>query len=243
MRRQARALGAQRILDHLHQQVVALAYQRADIHFLVAGLLLGVASPINRRANQVGTLMGPSLSLAYLPGRFGVWLDYDNYANSDATHGTFLLSGSFTRRFGPKFAIGARLGVGHTSVNFKDASFRDVSGTALRFDVISEIVLARHWAIWVRPLSIDMLSASELGGPVTTYQFRVGFTYRFGSRRNAVPVPPPGPPEPPPPQYPRLDEPPIATGSEADGAPRSNDGPAESGSSSGPKPELPKVWP
>jgi hypothetical protein len=45
--------------------------------------------------------------------------------------------------------------------------------------------------VWVRPLTIDMLAASELGGPITTYQVRIGIAYRFGSRRNAVRPPDP----------------------------------------------------
>ncbi|HEV7557274.1 MAG TPA: prolipoprotein diacylglyceryl transferase family protein [Kofleriaceae bacterium] len=172
------------------------------------GILVGVATPLNRRADQVPTLAGPSVSLGYLPGRFGVWLDFDTYANSEATHGTFLIAGSFTQRLTPRLTIGGRLGIGATEVNFKEPAFRDVVATTLRAELISEIVLARHWAIWVRPLTIDTLSSAELGGPITTYQFRIGFAYRFGSRHNAVPVqplpplgtypPPPGPPSLPP---------------------------------------------
>jgi hypothetical protein len=77
--------------------------------------------------------------------------------------------------------------------------------------MIAEIVLARHWSIWVRPLTIDTITAADLGGPITTYQCRLGLTYRFGSRHNAVravPLPPPGPPPPgppPAPPYPTLD--------------------------------------
>jgi prolipoprotein diacylglyceryltransferase len=171
------------------------------------GLLAGMAAPINRRPQQVPTLAGPTLSLGYLPGRFGVWLDLDSYANSEATHGTLLVAGSFTQKLSSRVVIGGRIGVGATRVNFKDPAFQDVTGATLRTELIAEVVLARHWSIWVRPATLDTLTSAPLGGPITTYQFRLGFTYRFGSRHNAVPVqplpplepymPPPLPPDPP----------------------------------------------
>jgi hypothetical protein len=95
--------------------------------------------------------------------------------------------------------LGVRSGIGLTLVNFKDPAFRDVGGTTYRLEAIAKYAFLRHWAVWVRPLAIDMLAASELGGPITTYQVRIGVAYRFGSRRNAVrPSDPPPPPPPPP---------------------------------------------
>jgi hypothetical protein len=171
------------------------------------GVLFGVATALNRRAAQVPTLAGPSISLGYSPGRFGVWLDLDSYANTDATHGTLVISGSFTQRLTRWLVVGGRFGLGTTEVNFKDPAFRDVAGTTVRLEAIAEIVLARHWALWVRPFTIDTVSAAELGGPITTYQFRIGVAYRFGSRRTAIPASaaPLPPLAPPPPPYPSLE--------------------------------------
>jgi phosphatidylglycerol:prolipoprotein diacylglycerol transferase len=168
-----------------------------------AGILLGTATAINRRANQVPTLAGATLSFGYLPGYLGVWIDLDSFANSEASHTTLLISGSSTYRFSRAFAIGGRLGIGPTRVDFKDPAFHDVLGTSLRVEAIAEYAFTRHWALWVRPLTIDMLSSAELGGPVTTYQFRAGVTFRFGSRHNA-----PRPAAPLPPLQPSL--PPVA---------------------------------
>jgi hypothetical protein len=178
------------------------------------GVLLGIASPINRRAGQVPTLMGASASIGWLPGRFGVWLDVDSYANSEASHGTLLAAFSFTYRPSRRLALGVRSGIGLTLVNFKDPAFRDVTGQTVRLDAMVEYALVRHWAVWLRPISIDMLDAPELGGPITTYQFRAGVAYRFGSRRNAraAPASPPPPPtaaQPPPPAIPPL--PPLSS--------------------------------
>jgi phosphatidylglycerol:prolipoprotein diacylglycerol transferase len=163
-----------------------------------AGILLGTASAINRRANQVPTLAGATLSFGYLPGYLGAWIDLDSFANSEASHTTLLISGSATYRFSRAFAIGGRLGIGPTRVDFKDPAFHDVLGTSLRVEAIAEYAFTRNWALWVRPLTIDMLSSAELGGPVTTYQFRAGVTFRFGSRHNAVPAAQPLPPLQPP---------------------------------------------
>jgi prolipoprotein diacylglyceryltransferase len=166
-----------------------------------AGILVGTASSINRRANQVPTLAGATLSFGYLPGYLGAWIDLDSYANGDASHTTLLISGSATYRFSRAFSVGGRLGIGPTRVDFKDPAFHDVLGTSLRVEAIAEYAFTRHWALWVRPLTIDMLDSAELGGPITTYQFRAGITFRFGSRHNA---PTPAPPLPP------LQLPPVA---------------------------------
>jgi prolipoprotein diacylglyceryltransferase len=170
-----------------------------------AGLLLGVATPLNRRANQVATLGGSSLSVGFQPGVFGVWLDFDALASAEASHDTVLAAVGFTLHPTSRLTIGARSGIGLTLVNFKDPAFRDVGGQTFRLEAIAEYALLRHWALWVRPLAIDLLTASELGGPITTYQFRLGVAYRFGpSSRPARPAssPPPLPPPPPPPMPP-----------------------------------------
>lgn len=161
------------------------------------GLLFGVATPLNRRADQVPTLAGGSLSVGYIPGRFGAWLDLDSYANNEASHTTLIASCSFTPRVTSQLTIGVRAGIGVTQVNFKDPAFRDVAGKTVRLEAVAEYAFARHWVMWVRPLAIDMLTASELGGPITTYQFRIGAAYRFGFSGRA-PAPPPEPPPPPP---------------------------------------------
>jgi hypothetical protein len=172
--------------------------------------LFGVATPLNRRADQVPTLAGASLSVGYIPGRFGVWLDLDSYANNDAAHTTLIASCSFTPRVTRQLTLGVRAGIGLTQVNFKDPAFRDVAGKTFRIEAAAEYAFARHWVLWVRPLAIDTLTASELGGPITTYQFRIGAAYRFGFRGPAPAAPPPEPP-PPPPSLPDPDPAPAPT--------------------------------
>jgi prolipoprotein diacylglyceryltransferase len=189
--------------------IIASAPDPTERPLFSTGLLFGMAAPLNRRENQVATLGGGSLSIGYLPGRFGLWLDVDALSNREASHDTFLAAVSFTQRPTRRLMIGARSGIGVTLVNFKDPAFRDVAGMTYRLEAIVEYAYLRHWALWVRPLAIDLLSASELGGPITTYQFRFGVAYRFGSRRNAVrPADPPPTPPPPLPLVPPL--PPIS---------------------------------
>jgi phosphatidylglycerol:prolipoprotein diacylglycerol transferase len=168
------------------------------------GVMFGMATPLNRRASQVATLSGASLSIGYLPGRFGLWLDVDALSSSEASHDTILAAVSYTQRPTRRLMLGARSGIGLTLVNFHDPAFRDVGGKTFRLEAIAEYAVQRHWAVWVRPLTIDMLSASELGGPITTYQVRLGIAYRFGSRRNAVRPPEPPPTLPPLPRVPPL---------------------------------------
>ena len=155
------------------------------------GVMLGVATPLNRRADQIATLDGPSLSFGFLPGRFGLWIDLDALSSSEASHTTVLAAVSYARRPIRSLMLGFRVGVGATRVDFADAAFEDVGAMTYRLDALVEYAVQRHWALWVRPLTIDMLDAGELGGPILSYQLRLGIAYRFGSRRNAVrpPVP------------------------------------------------------
>jgi prolipoprotein diacylglyceryltransferase len=176
------------------------------------GGLVGLAAPINRHNMQVPSLSGASLSFGYTPNWFGLWFDLESFSSTEATHGTMLLSVSFAPRVTGRLKLGARVGLGMTQVNFLDPAFRDVSGKTARVEALAEYALSRNWALAVRPLSIDTVSASELGGPITTLQFRIGIAYRWGKQgtrtpQHAAPQLPPVEPVPPPPTPPELAEP------------------------------------
>ena len=167
------------------------------------GALLGIAVPINRRQDQVPMLAGPALSAGYvLPPHVGVYVDYDSYANTEATHGTLMVSGAGMASSGP-FHFGGRAGIGRTVVNFHAAGFMDVAGTSLRVEAIAEYDLNDTFVAWVRPLSIDTLEARDLGGPIVTWQMSAGIAYRLRTKKHvpapgaSTALPPPAPPPPP----------------------------------------------
>jgi hypothetical protein len=164
-----------------------------------------MATPINRRPEQVATLGGPSLSLGLALPRFSVWLDLDSFGNRDASHGTIMLSGGLATPVSPRLHLGGRIGLGATLVNFDEPAFRDVAGTTVRFEALVDYRFGNSWALWLRPITIDTLTAADLGGPITTWQMRIGIAYRFPVGRKQ-PAPPhalyPGQPYPPPP-YPQ----------------------------------------
>jgi hypothetical protein len=56
MRGQPRTLGADRILDHLHQQFVALTHQRADVGGAIRCLLRRVIAGVGWRRKDVGNV-------------------------------------------------------------------------------------------------------------------------------------------------------------------------------------------
>lgn len=151
------------------------------------GALAGVAAPFNRRRDQVATLGGASLSVG-VGRQLGVWLDLDSFGNRDASHGTVLVSGSVVVQVGRQLWIGARLGLGATLVNFDDPAFRDVVGSTARFETLIDLRFG-SWALWFRPLAVDVLTAADLGGPIATWQTRIGVAYRIpiGGRRAAAP--------------------------------------------------------
>jgi hypothetical protein len=120
----------------------------------------------------------------------GIWLDFDSLGNQDASHGTFLLSGSLAGEVGGNVTLGGRVGLGATLVNFDDPAFRDVSGTTFRVEATVDYAIGDSWALWARPLSLDILTAQELGGPITTWQMRIGVAYRFGGGHKVAAAPP-----------------------------------------------------
>ncbi|HEY0250069.1 MAG TPA: prolipoprotein diacylglyceryl transferase, partial [Kofleriaceae bacterium] len=147
------------------------------------GVLLAGATSANRSGEQVPDLSGMSLSFGYIPGRFGLWLDADHLVSSEAKHDTAIASVSFAPRVTPHLWIGVRAGIGVTDVSFMSSQFASVVAPTFRIDPIAELVVAHNWAVWVRPLTLDVISSEALGGPVTTFQFRAGIAYRFGERR------------------------------------------------------------
>lgn len=178
------------------------AVDAAPTTHLRVGALLGFATPVNRRADQVPALAGGTLSISWAGPNVGIGLDFDSYGNTDASHGTLLLAGSFGGKVNPKLTIGGRFGVGATLVNFDEPAFQDVSGTTVRFEGTLEYALGTSWMLWLRPLSIDILTAAELGGPITTYQMRFGAAYRFGLGGSKQSRPQPQPNQPGYPQQP-----------------------------------------
>jgi phosphatidylglycerol:prolipoprotein diacylglycerol transferase len=171
-----------------------------DDRWLAAGLLLGASAPLNRRADQVETLAGPSLSVGLGLGRgLSLWLDLDSHGNQDATHGSIVGAAGFLIPTGRRVVLGARFGAGSTLVNFREPAFRDVAGVAVRAEAIAEYALSDRWVLWVRPISLDLLTANDLGGPILTWQLRIGVGYRHRlSPPPASPRPPPPAPPPPP---------------------------------------------
>jgi phosphatidylglycerol---prolipoprotein diacylglyceryl transferase len=150
---------------------------------LELGLFGALAMPIDRRADQVSALGGVSLSAGLLRNTIGAWIDLDSLGNRDASHGTILLSGGALVPLGNgKLALGGRVGAGATLVNFDQPAFRDVAGAAFRIEALAEYAITDRWCLQLRPLSFDILSAADLGGPITTWQIRAGVAYRFHLR-------------------------------------------------------------
>lgn len=158
------------------------------------GLLLGFETPLNRKSSQVKALLGVTVSANFLINPwFGLGVDFDSMGNADATHGTLLLTGSWINNPSARMRFGARAGFGVTLVNFHDPVFRDVTGTTFRAEGIIEYDATPSIELWARPLSIDYLTAANLGGPIIGWQARVGISWKWG-RRTQPPPPPPLPP-------------------------------------------------
>jgi hypothetical protein len=151
------------------------------------GLMLGTAAALNRRDEQIPALGGITLSGTLdLGGGAGIGLDVDSMSSSVATHGAILMAASFRRGVG-KLAVGGRGGLGLTQINFRDPAFRDVITVGLRAGATVELELAERWVLEVWPMTFDWIGSAAVGGPIITYQFRVGIAYRNRRPRHQSP--------------------------------------------------------
>ena len=103
-------------------------------------------------------------------------------------------------------------GIGTTLVNFDEPAFRDVMGATMRVEAIVDYQFGDTWLFWVRPLSFDLLTAADLGGPIATWQMRIGLAYKLGGagrtpRARPVTQPPPPAYRPPPTTDPQVPPP------------------------------------
>ena len=181
------------------------------------GALAGFAVPINRRPDQVPMLGGLDVSLGYRLPLVALWLDYQSYANIDATHATVLVSASLEQpAIAGKLHFGGRVGFGPTFVNFHDPAFADITASTIRVEAAIAYDVSSSWVLWARPMTFDWIYAADLGGPIFTYQMSAGVAFRFGRHHQRAAGPPPPPPTAapppvaaPPPPYPNAPPPPF----------------------------------
>lgn len=185
------------------------------------GVLLGTAVPINRRSGQIPQLSGGSLSASMSLGpALDVGVDLDSLANDLATHVSFGVFAGSLRPIRRNLRVGVRGGIGGTLVGFAEPSFRDVLALNVRVDAQAEWLISDRWRVLVRPVSLDYLGSSDLGGPILTYQFRVGVAFHFDIGGDAVP---------PAPAQPALEQPAPEQSAPEQPAPEQSAPPAESG--------------
>ena len=144
----------------------------------VSGFVAGGA-PLNRRAGQVPALGGVSLTATMpIAGSLRLGADLDSLANSVATHASLIAVSAIRFPAGDKLAISARGGFGVTVINFSDPSFTDQVSAGARAGIGLHYDLSPRWAATVRPADFDVTGAPGTGGPIFTWQLRVGITYR-----------------------------------------------------------------
>ena len=194
----------------------ALAEEAASVERDQRGLrvsgFLAAGAPLNRRDQQVPAMGGASLTAELDLGRIAFGLDLASMANAVAAHQSAMLVFGAGHALTDSLSAAGRVGLGMTLVNFEDPAFADVATAGLRLGGELEYAVARHWAITVRPMEIDLIDARTLGGPIVSYQFQLGLTFRGGGRGRpadrapaATPPPQPYPPAPypyPPAPYP-----------------------------------------
>jgi prolipoprotein diacylglyceryltransferase len=167
---------------------------------LDVGLMVGTSAAINRRDEQVPQLGGGAVTLSYgLTPKIAIGLDADGMVNSVAVHRSFALAAALRSPVSRRLELGARVGLVATHVDFQDEAFDDAVATGARVGFTAEFALGRRWAILAWPVSVDILGHRDLGGPIISWQFRVGVAFRSSPGRRvddslAQPPQQPGPP-------------------------------------------------
>lgn len=175
---------------------------------------LAAGAPLNRRDRQVPPMAGASVTAGLDLGSIALALDLSSMASSVAAHQSAALVFGATHELSSTLSAGGRVGLGMTLVNFEDPAFSDVVTADLRLGSEIEYAVTQHWAVTMRPIELDFIDARVLGGPIVSYQFQIGLTFRGRGRHESPaatqPVPayppnpyPPGPyTNPPPNPYP-----------------------------------------
>jgi prolipoprotein diacylglyceryltransferase len=169
------------------------------------GASVGATSPLNRRNGQVPELftLGALGTYTFAEG-WGVGLLYENGTNSVAIHSTFGALVSYRPPLARKLDGVVLLGLGGTSVNFRDASFTDVLAFDYRISGGLEWNFATNLSLTFTPIAFDLIQAQDLGGVIVGYQITIGLSY--GTRHEPAgepgPPPPAGAPPTPPQQQP-----------------------------------------
>jgi len=78
--------------------------------------------------------------------------------------------------------------MGFVWVDFDDQAFDDVRAVSFRGGPCADWYLGEHVVLMVRPLTLDLVSSEENGGPISSYQLRFGIGYRTRSRRGRLAV-------------------------------------------------------
>jgi phosphatidylglycerol:prolipoprotein diacylglycerol transferase len=151
------------------------------------GVLIGTTNPFNRRAESVPQLVGVSLVFAFdahAPLTLGA--EVEAMSNSVAQHTSGVLELVWRAPLSPGFEVGARAGIGYTVIDFHDPSFDSLRGLDLRVMGTLDLHLGDAWTLSAWPLALESVHATDAGGPIVAYQFRIGLSYTFG--RSAAPV-------------------------------------------------------
>jgi phosphatidylglycerol:prolipoprotein diacylglycerol transferase len=180
--------------------LLVAAPARAD-RGLDLGLSLGTSVPTNRRGGQVPASGVYTFGADYtFGGNLALGLVAEGAFNEVATHTTLLAAITYRVPFSPTFEGSMLFGLGSTVVNFRDESFGDERAFGWRFAGGLAWALGEQLAFTLSPIAIDVISEPEIGGPIVSFQLRIGLSW--GTRRSNR-APPPAPQAyPPPPAYP-----------------------------------------
>lgn len=143
-------------------------------------VMAGASSPFNRRSEQVPALAGGAFrGTLFLPQGFGLGIDVDSMASSVAGHRSLLLSGETRLPIRKDMSFGLRVGLGGTVIDFDEPTFQDVLALGFRVQGIYMWWISERWALVGSPLAIDVISHSEVGGVIASYQARIGVMLRL----------------------------------------------------------------
>jgi len=161
------------------------------------GVLIGTTNPFNRKPEQVPQLVGGSFVFGFdAHDAFTLGAEIEAMSNSVATHTSGIIEAIWRLPLSSSLDVGVRGGIGYVAINFHDRSFDTLKGLDLRVMGTLDLHLGPAWTLSLWPVAFESVQVANAGGPIVSYQFRLGLSYTFGRQKVATNTPYPMAPQP-----------------------------------------------
>jgi prolipoprotein diacylglyceryltransferase len=153
----------------------------ATPHRYDAGFALAATSAMNRSSGQVPTLYGAVVTFLIRAGNgLLVGADAEATTSNVAIHRSLLGVIAHRSMLGRQWMLDIRAAIGGTQIDFIDPSFVNVLTLDFRIGGGFAYIISPSVVLLIQPLVIDFVSSRDLGGPLVSWQGRMGVAFSWG---------------------------------------------------------------